>query len=46
MVVVQQSDHVMHLIMDNYAAHKKAEARDWLAEATRVRAYFTPASAS
>ena len=32
--------------MDNYAAHKKAEVRDWLAEKPRIRVHFTPTSAS
>jgi hypothetical protein len=32
--------------MDNYAAHKKQEIRDWLAENPRIRVHFTPTSAS
>lgn len=33
-------------MMDNYAAHKKQEVRDWLAENHRIRVHFTPTSAS
>lgn len=36
----------LHLVMDNYAAHKKQEIRDWLAENPRIRVHFTPTSAS
>ncbi|MCX2734465.1 IS630 family transposase [Saccharopolyspora sp. NFXS83] len=36
----------LHLVMDDYAAHKKAEVRDWLAENPRIRVHFTPTSAS
>lgn len=32
--------------MDNYAAHKKTEVRNWLAENPRIRVHFTPTSAS
>ena len=32
--------------MDNYAAHKRVEIRDWLAENPRVQVHFTPTSAS
>jgi hypothetical protein len=32
--------------MDNYAAHKRVEIRDWLATNPRVHAHFTPTSAS
>jgi transposase len=32
--------------MDNYAAHKKREVRDWLAENPRITVHFTPTSAS
>ena len=34
------------LIMDNYAAHKRVEIRDWLAANPRVQVHFTPTSAS
>ena len=36
----------LHLVMDNYAAHKRVEVRDWLADNPRVRVHFTPTSAS
>jgi transposase len=39
-------DGELHLVMDNYAAHKKAVVREWLAENPRIRVHFTPTSAS
>ena len=39
-------DVQLHLVMDNYAAHKRIEIRDWLAANPRVHAHFTPTSAS
>ena len=36
----------LHLVMDNYATHKKAEVRAWLAEHPRIHVHFTPTSAS
>ncbi|MDV2474801.1 IS630 family transposase [Rhodococcus zopfii] len=36
----------LHLVMDNYATHKKAEIRAWLAEHPRFHVHFTPTSAS
>jgi transposase len=36
----------LHLVMDNYAAHKRVEIRDWLAANPRVHVHFTPTSAS
>jgi transposase len=36
----------LHLVMDNYAAHKRVEVRDWLADNPRVHVHFTPTSAS
>ncbi len=36
----------LHLVMDNYAAHKRVEIRDWLAANPRVQVHFTPTSAS
>ena len=36
----------LHLVMDNYAAHKRVEIRDWLAAHPRVQVHFTPTSAS
>lgn len=39
-------DQQLHLVMDNYATHKKREVRDWLAENPRIQVHFTPTSAS
>ena len=36
----------LHLVMDNYAAHKRVEVRTWLAENPRIHVHFTPTSAS
>jgi transposase len=36
----------LHLVMDNYAAHKHPAVRTWLAANPRVRVHFTPTSAS
>jgi transposase len=36
----------LHLVMDNYATHKRTEVRDWLAANPRIRVHFTPTSAS
>jgi len=36
----------LHLVMDNYAAHKRVEIRDWLAANPRIQVHFTPTSAS
>jgi transposase/transposase-like protein len=36
----------LHLVMDNYAAHKRVEVRDWLADNPRVHVHFTPTSGS
>lgn len=36
----------LHLVMDNYAAHKKQPVRDWLAANPRIQVHFTPTSAS
>jgi len=36
----------LHLVMDNYAAHKRVEVRTWLAENQRIHVHFTPTSAS
>ena len=33
-------------MMDNYATHKKAEVRDWLAANPRITVHFTPTSGS
>jgi transposase len=39
-------DDELHLVMDNYAAHKRVEVRDWLAANPRVHVHFTPTSGS
>ena len=36
----------LHWVMDNYAAHKRVEVRDWLEANPRVHVHFTPTSAS
>jgi len=36
----------LHLVMDNYAAHKRVEVRSWLAANPRIHVHFTPTSAS
>nr|WP_179617457.1 IS630 family transposase [Nocardioides marinisabuli] len=36
----------LHLVMDNYAAHKHKNVRDWLADHPRFRVHFTPTHAS
>jgi transposase len=36
----------LHLVMDNYAAHKHPAVRAWLAANPRVKVHFTPTSAS
>ena len=35
-------DQDLHLVMDNYAAHKRIEVRRWLAANPRVHVHFTP----
>ena len=39
-------DQALHLVMDNYAAHKRVEIRDWLAANPRIQVHFTPTSGS
>jgi transposase len=39
-------DRELHLVMDNYAAHKRPEIREWLSENPRIHVHFTPTSAS
>jgi transposase len=39
-------DQQLHLMMDNCAAHKRVEIRDWLTANPHVHAHFTPTSAS
>ena len=36
----------LHLVMDNYAARKRVEVRDWFADNPRVHVHFTPTSGS
>ena len=36
----------LHVVVDNYAAHKHPAVRAWLARHPRVRLHFTPTSAS
>ena len=36
----------LHLIMDNYAAHKHPKVRAWLAANPRIHVHFTPTHAS
>ena len=39
-------DGELHLVMDNYAAHKHPNVRSWLAVNTRIHVHFTPTSGS
>jgi transposase len=39
-------DEELHLVMDNYAAHKRVEVRDWLDANPRLHVHFTPTSGS
>ncbi len=39
-------DRELHLVMDNYAAHKCVEVRNWLAASPRIRVHFTPNASS
>jgi transposase len=39
-------DRKLHLVMDNYAAHKHPRIRQWLAANPRVVVHFTPTHAS
>jgi transposase len=36
----------LHLVMDNYAAHKHPKVKAWLAEHPRIHVHFTPTHAS
>ena len=40
------ADLDLHLVVDNYAAHKHPAAKDWLARHPRFHLHFTPTSAS
>ena len=39
-------DQELHLVMDNYATHKRAEVKAWLAANPRIHVHFTPTSGS
>lgn len=39
-------DVELHLVMDNYAPHKRIEVRKWLAANPRIHMHFTPTSGS
>ena len=39
-------DHQLHLVMDNYAAHKHPNVKAWLASNPRIHVHFTPTSGS
>jgi transposase len=39
-------DGELHLVMDNYAAHKRVEISSWLAENPRIQVHFNPTSGS
>src|SRR3954469_9765329 len=36
----------LHLVMDNYATHKRVEVRDWIAANPPIHIHFTPTSGS
>ena len=40
------TDKTTHMILDNYAAHKKDKVQEWLARHPRWTFHFTPTSAS
>src|SRR5215211_6911239 len=39
-------DRQLHLVMDNYAAHKHPHVQAWLAANPRIQVHFTPTSGS
>jgi len=39
-------DRELHLVMDNYATHKRPEVKAWLAKNPRIHVHFTPTSGS
>jgi len=39
-------DRELHLVMDNYATHKRPEIKAWLADNPRIHIHFTPTSGS
>jgi transposase len=40
------TERQIHLIMDNYSAHKHAQVRQWLSEHPRFHIHYTPTSGS
>jgi transposase len=44
--VPEEDGVTVHLVMDNYATHKTAAVRRWLAQHPRFVVHFTPTSAS
>lgn len=47
-IINKQTDKTLaiHLIVDNYATHKHANVKEWLAKHPRFHMHFTPTSAS
>src|ERR1700679_3701321 len=43
---VTPKDKQLHLIADNYAAHKHATVNEWLEKNARIHVHYTPTSAS
>ena len=41
-----EGDKAIHVILDNYAAHKKDKVQKWLARHPRSTFHFTPTSCS
>ena len=39
-------ENELHLVMDNYATHKRPEVKAWLAANPRIHVHFTPTSGS
>jgi transposase len=39
-------DRELHLVMDNYATHKRPEIKAWMGNNPRIHAHFTPTSGS
>lgn len=46
LVAAAHPDVELHVVCDNYATHKHANVKAWLAENPRVRMHFTPTSCS
>ena len=45
-VALAYPDRELHLVMDNYATHKRPEVKAWLAANPRIHVHFTPTSGS